>query len=869
MKILSLKRWVIHFSCLAATVICLSWLAPSLGTQQAKPIASTFDRGPDGWRASSFPDYGPYDQVLGPTTPEWSATGGHPGGAIFMVDPLPNSNFCFDAPAAYLGDKHQYYGGQLRYELKSEGGAESFDEVDVILLSPGLVLVHDTPGKPASAWLSFSIPLTETEWKVGKLAGRPVTKAEFERALAHVMALRIRGEFQNGRDTGWLDNVVLLPAAGSTTTTIGQTATGQATATQKPAPDNSASTVIIDQNVARGGGHLEYRDPGHPLNGFSLDIPEGAYDSTRRFTVASRPAPIEAATLLIRVENGGGYANTPITMRIPARIRADEFAMAFFYDEKTGELEGLPLLNQDAEGVTVATAHFSSFLVKVIPKALLPNKVDAKYLPGLDDWQMINYGSAISPGGHCAGQSLSSMWYYCEKRLKGGPPLYGLYDDNYPGFRTHPTAKTNNFWEDDSLALRLVSTIQQDGVWDSQWRLKSQELSREGRDDITFNAFRFSMNLLREPQYVEVWGWDKRGSAYQKDWIWTGHALVVYKIEDSRLYVADPNYPGGKDSRGRIVDRFIQYDEKTGKFEPFMSGANAANLGISYFRIFYVAKTAIVRWDRFGERWNEFVRSFAVLPSENAKLIGHDRFPEYELLLSTSGFAPGTATPIVDQMVVDKDRIEVRIQCGRYKWPLPPQNPPDCATSPLRVIVFQDGRRMLLAPGETITLTAGRNTLGFLVEARTGHDWTWVDRVGWEPGTFKWVDYKEYNIFLGEEANILPYVSAEIAGPPGGTLGAGESFQFKVLRYYVKKLGGGMLNILKTLPIGGDEDAFIRSNAAKNKWDLSIEWGVEGGGSIDTAGVFTAPPKPSVSTIVGTIRANRISSRVQVTVSER
>jgi hypothetical protein len=66
----------------------------------------------------------------------------------------------------------------------------------------------------------------------------------------------------------------------------------------------------------------------------------------------------------------------------------------------------------------------------------------------------------------------------------------------------------------------------------------------------------------------------------------------------------------------------------------------------------------------------------------------------------------------------------------------------------MRVLVYQDGRRILQAPGEKITLQAGKNTLGFLVEARTGtKGWTWGKVQGWEPGTYAWVDYKEYNVW--------------------------------------------------------------------------------------------------------------------------
>ncbi|MCX6551925.1 MAG: hypothetical protein NTY02_13175 [Acidobacteria bacterium] len=350
----------------------------------------------------------------------------------------------------YLGNKIAYYGGRLTYELKSEGTGPLLDEPEVILVGSGLTLVYDKPLTVAAGWNSRAVPLTASGWTFREPKGRAATPEEFERALSSVAALRINGEFRTGTDTGWLAAVSMEPASPPT-----------------PERVSGPSTPLVDQVVPRTGGHLEYRNPGHPLDGFTINIPDGAYDGARRFHVSTRPAPFDAATPLISVENGGEYATTPMAVRIPVRVQSDEFAMAFFYDEKTGTREGLALLTQDSDSVTAMTLHFSDIFVAKIKKLLLPAKVSSGFLPGRDDWQMINYGSVVAPGGHCAGQSLSSMWYYCEKKLKGAPSLYGQYDHNAPGFKEHPSSKTPGFWEDDSLGVRLASTIQEDGWWNA------------------------------------------------------------------------------------------------------------------------------------------------------------------------------------------------------------------------------------------------------------------------------------------------------------------------------------------------------------------------------------------------------------------
>ncbi|MCX6551924.1 MAG: hypothetical protein NTY02_13170 [Acidobacteria bacterium] len=265
------------------------------------------------------------------------------------------------------------------------------------------------------------------------------------------------------------------------------------------------------------------------------------------------------------------------------------------------------------------------------------------------------------------------------------------------------------------------------------------------------------MNVTGEPQYVEVWGFDSDKNQ-------VGHALVVYKVEDSRLYVADPNYPGGKDETGQRVDRYIQFDAAKG-FLPFSASATSGSSPLLFTYVFFAGKSSVVGWDTFGRRWDEFVGSRNALPSENARLIGHDRFPEYELQMSaptktTKAFDYGTVQTIVDNAVVEAEMIEVRVRCGRYNYSSDPKTPLLCATSPMRVIVYRDGRPLApgggpLAPGETITLRGGKNELGFLVEARVDEEWVWVD-------------YKDYDIWAGEADNPCDGVTvADLKKGPG------------------------------------------------------------------------------------------------------
>jgi alkaline phosphatase D len=159
-----------------------------------------FTQSAEGWTISS-------------TKPErpatFSPTGGHRGGMISAVDDADETWF-FAAPAKYLGDVSNLYGGMLRFDLKVTELTNPFSYTDVQLASGSLSLVYDCSPDPSTLWTSYEVPLTEAGWKVDHItSGAPATKEQFQQVLANLTTLRIRGEYNGGEDTGMLDNVYL------------------------------------------------------------------------------------------------------------------------------------------------------------------------------------------------------------------------------------------------------------------------------------------------------------------------------------------------------------------------------------------------------------------------------------------------------------------------------------------------------------------------------------------------------------------------------------------------------------------------------------------------------------------------------------
>ena len=100
---------------------------------------------------------------------------------------------------------------------------------------------------------------------------------------------------------------------------------------------------VTMETIGSDGGTITFNKPGDLLDGLVIEIPEGAYNEDTPFEISY--SPIEEHSMgdyfnpispLITIENGGGYSEEIISVKIPANIPAEHFAMAFFYDEKTG-----------------------------------------------------------------------------------------------------------------------------------------------------------------------------------------------------------------------------------------------------------------------------------------------------------------------------------------------------------------------------------------------------------------------------------------------------------------------------------------------------------------------------------------------------
>ena len=414
----------------------------------------------------------------------------------------------------------------------------------------------------------------------------------------------------------------------------------------------------------------------------------------------------------------------------------DHFAMAFFYDETRGELQGIPMVKQEEDMLTVVTKHFSEIVVTSIAKSRLEGKIESEFKQGVDNWQFANNGSYLVPDGHCSGQSLTAMYYFSEKKIEEGrPALYNLYD-NYD----NPYHATPEIPEDDVLAYRLCSMAQNIsgevklGNPDEEdiIELISEEVSPES----TFNSFAYSMLVTGMPQYASIWRIDDEGK------VLGGHAIIVYKNVGAELFVSDPNYPHGPGGS----ERKITFNSNTSTFQPYSSGENAEqaeNEDILYTEILYEGGTDIFNLAPLEKLWKEFEEG----------TVGQGVFPAYTLtVVEINPDGSTDEVVLVNNYQTDEEKITVKLTDADFE----PQ------------ITLYTSHESGESKGPTVTgsqpleieLHPGVNTLGFSINGR--------DTGGEEPKDFKWIGFTWVNVLREDNGDHDETYSCEIQSPRAG-----------------------------------------------------------------------------------------------------
>ena len=463
--------------------------------------------------------------------------------------------------------------------------------------------------------------------------------------------------------------------------------------------------LLQDTAVDSGGATLKIDQPADPLNGLEITVPGGSYSRQTSFDISYRPITghsgnphIDPVSPLIAIENGGEYADKVLTVKIPLKIEDGYHYMAFYYDEATGELEGIPELKHDASSITLATRHFSKFFINRVAWDLFigDTTVTTGYQVKRDNWQFENIGTYLAPDGMCSGMSIASLYYYHEKKKKENyPALYGFYDD---GLAT--------IAKDDDDAIKLCSIAQWSNEKDFDF-LPWIIFNFVKGDTWTYFMFVHSLWVTGNPQYVAVFPSD----------LSDGHAMVVYKKSANDLYVADPNLPEDDGVKIEFEIGAGSDPDELGQFKSFESRWNTGSAKVDFSRIVYIGTSAIISWGDLENSWKELDDDKVAW--NRAEFPGVDAdYPEYQLMVLKGD---GTGEPLTDGYKASSSPIRIKV---------------DAVDFTPRIHAWGSG----INDSDTIEidLKPGSNRVGLNIEAlrhselENRDDWVWTD--------FQWFD---------------------------------------------------------------------------------------------------------------------------------
>ena len=241
---------------------CLA-IASTLALGQTPLVESRFAAGDDGWTIVNLGgDYRYLDEISfdGSCLPEAV-------GAEFLACDPDAGTWMFEAPAKFLGNQLAALDGAIDYRLRWQG-AGSVEQSDIFV--PHVVIVNTNTATgiafmapedpPINVTTDLRVPLNERAgwlWMddtTGMEDLSLATREQIRQVLSGVTALRIRGEFITGDDTGFLANVIL---SGPPRLSIRRNASGQVEITWPAAAADFVLTATAQLGVGEAWSPLD------------------------------------------------------------------------------------------------------------------------------------------------------------------------------------------------------------------------------------------------------------------------------------------------------------------------------------------------------------------------------------------------------------------------------------------------------------------------------------------------------------------------------------------------------------------------------------------------------------------------------------
>lgn len=424
-------------------------------------------------------------------------------------------------------------------------------------------------------------------------------------------------------------------------------------------PPPSVVVVLDNAPVGTGGGTLTVNQPTSPLHGMSILIPAGTYPTATAWSVAelrdakpTLPPALRQIGPTLRIGNGQGFADEPFFLTIPVALGPDSVAGAAFWDPASGTLEPLPVVHRTATSLMIMTQHVSAdhmlipatgalYATGGLPQGQiqvvlltawrgnLVTQLTTSFVPGQDDWEFANYGSATVPGGYCTGSTLTALYYHYVLSAQHGR-LYARYDEFDP------------LGDDNPHGIRLASVVQETMNWPANTTRIGRIQQALGISGGTLGGATWARTQLENLALaILTTGRAQQLAIYTQAWT-RGHAIIAYRMNlASYVDVADPNYPS--------IHKQIHFTAT--QVTPFDFADRAGAATLPYSEILMLGVSALVPMPQMASHWNSFF----------AGTIGDQHFPS--AITEYRDPVGSVWREAIDPIITTSDQLAFRSRC--------------------------------------------------------------------------------------------------------------------------------------------------------------------------------------------------------------
>lgn len=385
--------------------------------------------------------------------------------------------------------------------------------------------------------------------------------------------------------------------------------------------DYGTESLITESVISNKAGAVTAKSPDNPAKEIKIQYDDNYVDADESISISYRPVEnlnipeefnIISQLIVLSRETGDVLFPHPVAVTIPYdtdKVVYGDFISVYQIMDESGTIEETTVteINENEGTITFLTTHFSWYIVLELEKTveeILTSNVDSGFVPKKDGWFITNRGSYITDGGNCMGMSMMAKYYYENQKSNYGD-FYNKFIENDP---------KNEL--DDEIAQELAARAQL-GMGD-RWSSLQKDTTRFGHNewtdaDLHGKALLMNLHVTKQPQLIGLYTLytvTKADGSKEYKWGDGGHMAMVYKYEDGKFYVYDPNVPHRGDNPGAATGRTFSYTYGSG-FGLYKSAQCADCPGRQYNAISHIGTNLTTETTILANLFNKALGGFS------------------------------------------------------------------------------------------------------------------------------------------------------------------------------------------------------------------------------------------------------------------